>query len=175
MYVTHDQIEAMTMGSRIAVMRDGRIHQVGEPLEIYQKPRNLFVANFIGTPPMNLVRARLDRDGETAVASGFTLMLPAAVRPAAGGGREVVLGIRPENVVDAREGGRGPTASLLVEVEFVEPLGDEVIVHGRVGEEVLLCKLGPRRVPEAGSRLDVAIELDKVHLFDAETELRLTA
>jgi len=174
-YVTHDQIEAMTMGSRIAVMRDGRIQQVGEPLEIYQRPRNLFVANFIGTPPMNFLKARLDREG-TAVASGFTLTLPPAVRPAPGkDGREIVLGIRPENVVDAREGGRGPTAALPLEVEFVEPLGDEVIVHGRVGEEVLLCKLGPHRVPQAGSRLEVAIELEKVHVFDAGTELRMTA
>jgi multiple sugar transport system ATP-binding protein len=175
-YVTHDQIEAMTMGSRIAVMRDGRIQQVGEPLEIYQRPRNLFVANFIGTPPMNFVKARLDREGAAAVASGFTLTLPPAVRPAPGqDGREIVLGIRPENVVDAGEGGRGPTATLPLEVEFVEPLGDEVIVHGRVGEEVLLCKLGPHRVPQAGSRLEVAIELEKVHVFDAGTELRMTA
>ena len=77
--------------------------------------------------------------------------------------------------MDAREGGRGATASLPLEVEFVEPLGDEVIVHGRVGEEVLLCKLGPHRVPEAGSRLEVAIELEKMHVFDAGTELRMTA
>jgi multiple sugar transport system ATP-binding protein len=175
-YVTHDQIEAMTMGSRIAVMRDGRIQQVGEPLEIYQRPRNLFVANFIGSPPMNLLKARLSRDGTAAVEQGFTLTLPAALRAASGEeGREVVLGIRPENVVEAGEGARGLTASLPVEVEFVEPLGDEVIVHGRVGEAVLLCKLGPHRVPEAGSRLDVAIELDRVHVFDAETELRMTA
>jgi multiple sugar transport system ATP-binding protein len=175
-YVTHDQIEAMTMGSRIAVMRDGRIQQVGEPLEIYQRPRNLFVANFIGTPPMNFLKARLDREGTAAVASGFTLTLPPAVRPAPGeDGREIVLGIRPENVVDAGEGGRGPTATLPLDVEFVEPLGDEVIVHGRVGEEVLLCKLGPHRVPQAGSRLEVAIELEKVHVFDAGTELRMTA
>jgi multiple sugar transport system ATP-binding protein len=175
-YVTHDQIEAMTMGSRIAVMRDGRIQQVGEPLEIYQRPINLFVANFIGTPPMNFLRARLGREGTAAVASGFTLTLPASARVVSGKeDQAVVLGIRPENVVDAREGGRGPTASLPIDVEFVEPLGDEVIVHGRVGEEVLLCKLGPHRVPEAGSRLDVAIELEKVHVFDAETELRMTA
>ncbi len=175
-YVTHDQIEAMTMGSgsRSCAMAD--IQQVGEPLEIYERPRNLFVANFIGSPPMNLLRARLSRDGTAAVASGFTLTLPATLRAASGNdAKEVVLGIRPENVVEAGEGARGLTASLPVEVEFVEPLGDEVIVHGRVGEAVLLCKLGPRRVPEAGSRLDVAIELDRVHVFDAETELRMTA
>ncbi len=177
-YVTHDQIEAMTMGSRIAVMRDGRIQQVGEPLEIYQRPRNLFVANFIGSPPMNLLKARLSRDGTSAVAQAFTLTLPPALRvasPSGDEGRDVILGIRPENVVEAGEGGSGPTASIPVEVDFVEPLGDEVIVHGRVGEAVLLCKLGPHRVPEAGSRLEVAIELDRVHVFDAETELRMTA
>jgi multiple sugar transport system ATP-binding protein len=166
----------MTMGSRIAVMRDGRIQQVGEPLEIYERPRNLFVANFIGTPPMNFVRATLEPEGRAA-ASGFTLPLPHAVRPvlARKEGLRVVLGIRPENIVDAREAHRGPTALLPVEIEFVEPLGDEVIVHGRVGEELLLCKLGPDRVPEVGSRLEVAIELEKMHVFDAETELRLTA
>jgi len=176
-YVTHDQIEAMTMGSRIAVMRDGHIQQVGEPLEIYERPRNLFVANFIGTPPMNFVRATLENGGTAAAASGFTLPLPQAVRSAtaAADGRRVVLGIRPENVVEARLGAPGATASLPIDVEFVEPLGDEVIVHGRVGEEILLCKLGPSRVPEAGSRLEVAIELEKMHLFDAETELRMTA
>ena len=175
-YVTHDQIEAMTMGSRIAVMRDGRIQQVGEPLEIYQYPANLFVAHFIGSPPMNFLRATLERGGAAAAAGGLTLPLPPSVRPAARGeGRKVVLGIRPENVVDASVGGRGPTASLPVEVEFVEPLGDEIIVHGRFGEEVLVFKLGPHRVPDAGSRLNVAIELDTMHVFDAETELRMTA
>ena len=176
-YVTHDQIEAMTMGSRIAVMRDGRIQQVGAPLEIYERPRNLFVANFIGSPPMNFLRATLEGGATAAAATGLRLALPPSVLPAAEGqeGRRVVLGIRPENVVDASVGGRGLTASLPVEVEFVEPLGDEVIVHGRFGEEVLLCKLGPHRIPEAGSRLDVAIELEKVHVFDAETELRMTA
>ena len=175
-YVTHDQIEAMTMGSRIAVLRDGRIQQVGEPLEIYERPRNLFVANFIGTPPMNLVRATLESE-ERAATSGFTLPLPHAIRPALTQkrGLGVVLGIRPENIVDAREAHRGPTATLPLEVEFVELLGDEVIVHGRVGEELLLCKLGPDRVPEVGSRVEVVVEVEKMHVFDAETELRLTA
>ena len=167
---------SMTMGSRIAVMREGRIQQVGEPLEIYERPRNVFVANFIGTPPMNLVRAKLAPGGKAA-ASRFALPLPLAVRPAASDreGHAIVLGIRPENIVNARGVSRGPTASLPVDVEFVEPPGDEVIVHGRVGEEMLLCKLRPDHLPEAGSRLEVAVELEKMHVFDAETELRLTA
>jgi multiple sugar transport system ATP-binding protein len=175
-YVTHDQIEAMTMGSRIAVMRDGRIQQVGEPLEIYQRPVNLFVANFIGTPPMNFLRARLEKGGVAALAAGTSLSLPPSNRPPeTSTGRNVVLGIRPENVVDARDGGEGPTVSLPLEVDFVEPLGDEVIVHGRVGEESLLCKLAPNHIPQPGSRLVVALELSRMHVFDAETELRMTA
>ena len=175
-YVTHDQVEAMTMGSRIAVMRDGRIQQVGEPLEIYQRPVNLFVANFIGTPPMNFLKARLEEGGVASLATGATLSLPPSARPAqAQPGRQVVLGIRPENVVDPGEAGDGPTASLPVEVDFVEPLGDEVIVHGRLGDEVLLCRLAPNRLPAAGSRLEVALELSRMHVFDAETELRMTA
>ena len=175
-YVTHDQIEAMTMGSRIAVMKDGRIQQVGEPLDIYRRPVNLFVANFIGTPPMNFLRARLESGGVASLAGGVTLSLPPAARPPeTQAGRDVVLGIRPENVVDPGEAGEGPTASLPVEVDFVEPLGDEVIVHGRLGDEVLLCKLAPYRVPEAGSRLEVALELSRMHVFDAKTELRMTA
>ena len=175
-YVTHDQIEAMTMGARIAVMRAGRIQQVGAPLEIYQRPVNLFVANFIGTPPMNFLRARLEGDGVASLATGERISLPPESRPrVAAGGRQVVLGIRPENVVDAGEAKEGPTAALPVEVDFVEPLGDEVIVHGRLGEEALLCKLAPNHVPAAGSRLVVAIELARMHVFDAETELRMTA
>jgi multiple sugar transport system ATP-binding protein len=175
-YVTHDQIEAMTMGARIAVMRAGRIQQVGAPLEIYQRPVNLFVANFIGTPPMNFLRARLEGDGIASLATGARLSLPPENRPReAADGRQVVLGIRPENVVDDGEAKEGPTISLPVEVDFVEPLGDEVIVHGRLGEEALLCKLAPTRVPAAGSRLVVAIELSRMHVFDAETELRMTA
>ena len=176
-YVTHDQIEAMTMGSRIAVLRDGRIQQLGGPLEIYERPRNLFVANFIGTPPMNFLPATLERGGAAAAAEGLTLPLPPSIRPAvrAEEGHKVVVGIRPENVVEAGAAGRGPTASVGLEVDFVEPLGDEVIVHGRFGRAVLVCKLDARRIPDAGSRLDVAIELERIHLFDAETELRMTA
>jgi multiple sugar transport system ATP-binding protein len=175
-YVTHDQIEAMTMGSRIAVMREGKIQQVGPPLEVYERPRNLFVANFIGMPPMNFLRAALQRDG-VAVSPSFTLVLPRPLGRGMGGDRErpVILGVRPENVVAASTSSQGPTAPLSIEVEFVEPLGDEVIVHGRIGDDVLLCKMGPRHVPETGTRLEVAVELERVHVFDAETELRLSA
>jgi multiple sugar transport system ATP-binding protein len=170
-YVTHDQVEAMTLGSRIAVMRDGRIQQVGAPLEIYGNPRNVFVAAFIGSPPMNFLPARVDRDSAATLRSGVRVPLPA---DGASEGRKVILGIRPENLFEMPGGPGSGRAALPLEVEFVEPLGDEVIVHGRLGEDSLLCKLAPDSVPEAGIRLEIGVEVAKIHVFDAETELRLT-
>ncbi len=174
-YVTHDQTEAMTMGSRIAVMKDGKIQQVGTPLEIYDRPGNLFVANFIGTPPMNFIPAVL-REGGTALATpGYTLPVPAPLRKetASRDGRKVVVGIRPEHFHDPSDAPSGSLARLAVEVEVVEPLGDEVIVHARAGEDLLVYKLEPRHTPEPGQKLEVAVEVDRLHVFDAETEQRL--
>jgi multiple sugar transport system ATP-binding protein len=170
-YVTHDQIEAMTMGHRIAIMKSGNLQQVGTPLEVYEKPSNLFVASFIGTPPMNFVPATIA--GGKIAASGFELPLPEAWRAAAQDGRKVVLGIRPENVREASRG--GDTTQVRARVDFVEPLGHEVIVHGRVGEDILVAKVDPHRAPEMGSDIALELELDALHLFDAATEQRLTA
>src|SRR6185503_955588 len=141
-YVTHDQVEAMTMGHRISVMNDGKIMQVGNPLELYERPQNVFVANFIGTPPMNFVRGALADGGTRLAASKFSLPIPASLRAAAASqdGRQVVAGIRPENVGDASNPTRGETARIQGEVEIVEPLGHEVIVHARVGDELLVAK-----------------------------------
>ncbi len=176
-YVTHDQVEAMTMGHRIAVMKDGHLQQVGTPLEVYERPVNLFVANFIGTPPMNFVAATVADGGAALAASKFTLPVPRSKRAETAGrdGTRVVAGIRPENILEAAKGGRGETAKVTVEVEIVEPLGHEVIVHGRVGDDVLVAKLEPHEVPSIGSKVDLLLELDALHLFDASTESRLTA
>jgi multiple sugar transport system ATP-binding protein len=174
-YVTHDQIEAMTMGSRIAVMKDGKIQQVGTPLEIYERPENFFVANFIGSPPMNFIPTILSDGGTTLAASKFSLPVPASLRKAAGGRdeRRIVVGIRPENLLEPSKDARGETARLTADVEVVEPLGDEVIVHGRAGDDLLVYKLDPHHSPEAGAKLEVVVELERMHLFDAETERRL--
>jgi multiple sugar transport system ATP-binding protein len=176
-YVTHDQVEAMTMGHRIAVMKDGDLKQVGTPLDLYEKPANLFVASFIGTPPMNFVTATLSDGGSLLSASGFVLPVPAALRPATRGkdGRKVIVGIRPENILEPGKPARGETARLTVEVDIVEPLGHEVIVHGRIGENVLVAKLDPHGAPKMGALVELVVELDALHLFDAETELRLGA
>jgi len=174
-YVTHDQIEAMTMGDRIAVMSKGELQQVGTPLEVYERPANLFVASFIGTPPMNFVPAALADGGATVAASGFRLPLPAALRAGTDGldGRKVVLGIRPENIREAAREGGGETLAVNAKVEFTEPLGHEVIVHGRVGDGLLVAKVDPHRSPKMGDEMPLVIETGAVHLFDAATEQRI--
>ena len=170
-YVTHDQIEAMTMGDRIAVMKTGELQQVGSPLEVYDRPANLFVASFIGTPPMNFIPATIGADGATVAASGFTLPVPAAFSAAAG--QKVVLGIRPENIREAPREAGDRIVTITVKVEFVEPLGHEVIVHGRVGNDLLVAKVEPHRAPQMGEDVRLVIEVDACHLFDPTTEKRL--
>jgi multiple sugar transport system ATP-binding protein len=179
-YVTHDQIEAMTMGHRIAILRSGKLQQVGTPLEVYEQPANLFVAGFIGTPPMSFIPAALADGGSTIVASGFRLSVPPGWRAATAGhdGQKVVLGIRPESIRElGRDGARegSTTVPVTAHVEFVESLGHEVIVHGRVGDDLLVAKVDPRRSPEMGAGVRLAIEVDAIHLFDAGTEQRLAA
>jgi multiple sugar transport system ATP-binding protein len=172
-YVTHDQIEAMTMGNRIAVLNEGKLQQVGAPLELYERPANLFVAAFIGSPPMNFFKATL-RDG-TVEAQGFSLPVPARLRAAIAGkaGAAVVVGIRPEGVLSGDRPPRGDAARVPVTVEIAEPLGDEVIVHARAGDDPMVFRQDPHRMPAIGDRLEVQVELDQLHLFDAGTQRRL--
>jgi len=172
-YVTHDQVEAMTMGHRIAILNAGKLQQVGAPLEVYEKPANLFVAGFIGMPPMNLVKGTLV--GGVVRTSGFELPVAAAARGDAGEGTKVVLGVRPENLVPPGRVPRGQSHPLALTVEIVEVLGDEVVVHGRVGEETLVFKQDPHLPAVVGSTIEVQLELDALHLFDAGSERRLGA
>ncbi|HKR64987.1 MAG TPA: sn-glycerol-3-phosphate ABC transporter ATP-binding protein UgpC [Thermoanaerobaculia bacterium] len=166
-YVTHDQIEAMTMGHRIAVMRDGRIQQVGTPLEVYDRPVNVFVAQFIGTPPMNFFDATM-RAGRLE-ASAFAIPAPARLRE----GQKVRVGIRPENLLRADEQGRGATARIPARVEIVEPIGHEAIVHSSAGPDTLVATFDAHAMPRAGSEIELAIELDALHIFDAASEARV--
>ena len=175
-YVTHDQVEAMTMGHRIAVMKDGKLQQVGTPLELYDRPANLFVATFIGTPPMNLVKATLRNGGTVLEASKFTLPVPQSMRSLTAGidGKAVVFGLRPENISRDGKASRGETGKLSGEVEIVEPLGHEVVVHSRIGDDILVAKLEPHNIPHMGAPIELVAELDAIHLFDAQTEKRIT-
>jgi multiple sugar transport system ATP-binding protein len=176
-YVTHDQIEAMTMGSRIAVMRDGRLQQVGAPMEIYRRPDNLFVASFIGALPMNFVPASVGDSGRTLVASGFSMEVPEALRPATArrDGEQITIGLRPEDLRGAPSGGSdGRSTRISIRVEIGEPLGREVVIHGLCGRDPLVCVLGGAdRLPEIGSRMEVALDPRDAHLFDAKTERRI--
>ncbi len=173
-YVTHDQIEAMTMGSRIAVLNDGALQQVGTPLEVYERPLNLFVAQFIGTPPMNFVAATVGPQGETLETAALRLPTPASWRAAAAraAGRPVVIGIRPEKVglVNGVPPRHDP---LTATVEVVELLGSEAVFHGRVGDDVLIAKAESHRAPSVGARVPLRLDLDALHLFDASTRRRL--
>ena len=178
-YVTHDQIEAMTMGHRIAVMNEGELQQVGTPLEVYEQPANLFVASFIGTPPMNFLPATLADGG----ADGRRLRLPAAgarrrsaPRRPGKDGKKVVAGPAAGEHPRGRPGtSRGGTVPSTAKVEFVEPLGHEVIVHGRVGDDLLVAKVDPHRAPEMGDDDRPGGRAGPLHLFDAATEKRLAA
>ena len=168
-YVTHDQVEAMTMGHRIAVMNGGKIQQVGTPLEIYDHPANLFVAQFIGTPPMNFFPATL----AGGVIDAGRFQLPAPDRFASAGSRQVVVGIRPESIGNTGPSGRGRTGSLSGVVEVVEPLGHEAVVHTRVADAMLVASFDAHSMPRRGQPIELSIEIESIHLFDAETELHL--
>ncbi len=176
-YVTHDQIEAMTMGHRIAVLKEGKLQQLGTPLEVYERPANIFVAQFIGSPPMNFLDATLDANGTTLAGPGFTLPVPQSLRAvtAGKGGKKVKVGIRPDHIMLPGQEVRGETAKLGAKVEIVEPLGNELIVHASLGEFTLVFRMPPQQPPETGTTIPVAVELDNLHLFDADTEKRLTA
>jgi multiple sugar transport system ATP-binding protein len=174
-YVTHDQVEAMTMGHRIAVLHAGKLQQVGTPLEVYEHPANLFVAAFIGTPPMNFLDARLAEGGTVLDTAGGRLPVPRrlAAALASRAGRNLVAGIRPENVIAEGRAPRGDSVPLAVAVEIAEPLGDARVVHARAGEGSLVFKQDPHRPAEIGSRAEIRVELDGLHVFDAETQQRI--
>ncbi len=173
-YVTHDQVEAMTMGDRIAVLERGRLQQVGAPLEVYERPANVFVAGFIGTPPMNLLAATLTTDRERLAGDGFELPVPAACRSLLTPGNDhLVVGIRPENLHLKEDEARGETAPLTLTVEIVETLGHQATVHGRVGRELVAASLDPHFTAEPGTDVPLHVDLGSVHLFDAQTEMRI--
>ncbi|MEO8033046.1 MAG: sn-glycerol-3-phosphate ABC transporter ATP-binding protein UgpC [Acidobacteriota bacterium] len=168
-YVTHDQIEAMTMGHRITVMREGKIQQVGTPQQVYAKPANLFVAQFIGTPPMNLVNAVVA--DSTFRASSFSLPIAASRRASLREGQKVTLGIRPEHIGDASRPTHGSQVRIDTLVDVVEPIGHETIVYASAGDEHLVAIFDPQATPRAGDTVPMVIDADLVHVFDTATEI----
>jgi multiple sugar transport system ATP-binding protein len=175
-YVTHDQVEAMTLGDRVVVMRDGRVQQVGEPLELYYQPANRFVAGFLGSPAMNFVTLRIAaaNGGLSASNEGMRLHLPSQVTERLGGhvGRELIFGIRPE---DLRVAGEADPPGLTFEalVEVVERLGSETLLDMRVGQDSFVASVEPTAPARMRDRLRLAINPERMHFFDRETEAAL--
>ena len=164
-YVTHDQIEAMTMADKIVVMRDGRIEQVGAPLELFDRPANLFVAGFIGSPSMNLLKGVMRKGAKPGVEIAGTLF-PIAADNAARDGQAVVYGVRPEHLEIHPDG-------VPAKISVVEPTGSETLVFLRFGEGEMVALFRERHDFKPGDTLKLKPRLDQIHLFDAETGKRL--
>ncbi|HEX4765041.1 MAG TPA: sn-glycerol-3-phosphate ABC transporter ATP-binding protein UgpC [Lichenihabitans sp.] len=177
-YVTHDQVEAMTLASRIAVMQAGSVQQFDEPQRIYDRPANMFVAGFMGSPAMNFIPAEMmDVDGRPALAvrtaRGGTAML--ALRNGAGAparGREVILGVRPEHLsrVDPAQPPRAGLATLEAPVEVVEPTGAETMAILRVGDLEIVGRFAPDLAPRMGETVTLGVDMTRACLFDPETQ-----
>ena len=175
-YVTHDQIEAMTLGDKVAVMKDGIIQQFGTPKEIYNDPANLFVASFIGSPPMNFIPLRLQRKDGRLLAlldSGQARCeLPLGMHDAGLEDREVILGMRPEQIVLASGDANG-LPSIRAEVQVTEPTGPDTLVFVNLNDTKVCCRLAPDVAPQVGETLTLQFDPAKVLLFDAQTGERL--
>jgi ABC-type sugar transport system ATPase subunit len=168
-YVTHDQVEAMTMADRIAVMSAGRLQQVGTPQEVYEHPTNLFVAQFIGTPPMNTLDGKITTDGgpAVAVAGGGRIPIPHGITTPLDEGHRVVVGVRPEHLTLA------PDGALEMAVRGVEWLGHECLIFGSVGEVPIVIRQTGAVTLEPGTPARLASDASQVHLFDPDTTARL--
>ena len=176
-YVTHDQVEAMTMATRIVVMKDGLIQQVDTPQNLYDKPVNMFVAGFIGTPQMNFINAKLDKkdDGVYVSFEGHSLKLPEdkgndpALRYYMG--KEVIIGIRPECIHDEEIFLNSMKDNVIdVDVDVTELMGAEIYLYLSVGEQNATARVSSRSQARAGDKIKVAIEVSRIHIFDKDTQ-----
>ena len=182
-YVTHDQVEAMTMGHRIAILRPcgtdpsvGNLTQCGTPMEVYDTPANVFTAGFMGTPKMNLLKAKIADDGQGVEYAGVRMPVSAQFREAAqrGRGRDVILGIRSEHIGAAQEVDWKSTSALTGTVEILEPLGHEVIVHFELQGQTLSGRLRTHAaLPAPGDPITLQVNTEAMHLFDPVSEQRL--
>ncbi len=163
-YVTHDQVEAMTMGDRIVIMNEGKSQQVGSSLEVYYNPENLFVSGFIGSPPMNFITGYLKNGKLTNEKFSIDLSKYTEVKKLEG--MRVVLGVRPEDIYLSKDGLELP---LLV----AEPLGNEILLHMDVGQDILVAKVKIEKTKNMGQTPKIKFDLDKIYLFDIDTEQRI--
>jgi multiple sugar transport system ATP-binding protein len=169
-YVTHDQTEAMTLGDRIAIMKEGDLLQLGTPNQVFHHPVNLFVATFIGSPQMNLLSGSLEIEGDSAILSGknFRFVLPNREGYRAG---EVIAGIRPEHLT--RLEGKNEEHFFRAAVEVVEPMGSEAYVYLTGEKGMIVCRLAEEMTPSVGEEVALTAPAERIHLFDPKTELNL--
>jgi multiple sugar transport system ATP-binding protein len=172
-YVTHDQVEAMTLGDRVVVMRDGMVQQEGAPLELYERPANRFVAGFIGSPAMNFIGVTIAANGDAlwVEAPGLRVRVPPqkAERLRRYSGQRVILGLRPETLRPASADSAGDFA-FDATVEVVEPLGSEILLNTRVGESAVVARVDPGVRTNPHERVRLAFDPQRAHFFDAATE-----
>lgn len=174
-YVTHDQAEAMTMGERIVVMKDGLIQQIADPITLYDKPVNRFVAGFIGTPPMNFVKGNIiNKDGKLFFDEGkFRVrVIEAMAKPLEPCmGKEVVFGIRPEDIYDKLFVSDAPPENTIkATCEVIEPMGSEAYLYLSTGRSSLVAKVGGHNKPTLNQDMDLVFDMSKVHFFDKDTD-----
>lgn len=177
-YVTHDQTEAMTLGTRIVVMKDGVIQQVDSPQNLYDKPCNKFVAGFIGAPQMNMIDAAVGKDGSDVTLSfgGHTVALPEGkakkLEEAGYVGKTVTLGIRPEDLHDEESFlSMSPKSVFDATIRVYEMLGSEVLLYFDIDDADFTAKVNPRTTARPGDTIQLALDLEKIHIFDKDTEL----
>ncbi len=173
-YVTHDQAEAMTLGDRVAVLKDGRIQQVAEPQVLYDSPSNLFVASFIGSPSMNFLDIKVaERDGGLQLqARDLVIPLPAELKRNLRGfrGRHATLGIRPEDIHDVEAGPVPERVGVIsARVEVMENMGSDIFLHLAAGGESLLARVAGGSRAQVGDSMELALDMEKAHLFDPST------
>jgi len=182
-YVTHDQVEAMTMGDRIVVMKDGVIHQVDDPISLYDNPKNLFVAGFIGSPPMNFFRGTIqqranglwfaEKTSEASKNGGFSVRIDDRMAETLTShvGKAVVFGVRPEDVNDRKLAGQAnPDQIVHSTVDVVEPMGAEIYLYLNTGSHTFVARVNSRKTTDENQPIDMVFDMRNCHFFDAQTE-----
>ena len=179
-YVTHDQTEAMTLGTRIVVMKDGVIQQVDTPQHLYDSPDNMFVAGFIGSPQMNFINATVGKEGDKYTLNFDKYKVPVPADKSAGGkldayvGKEVIFGIRPEHVHDEAEEIAKADMTFEANVDVTELMGAEIYLYVNIAGQSITARVDPSSKAKVGDTIKICFSLDKLHIFDKDTEQIIT-
>jgi multiple sugar transport system ATP-binding protein len=176
-YVTHDQVEAMTLADRVVVMNNGRIEQIGTPQELYHEPRTRFVAGFIGSPAMNFIPCSIEQNGSMRVRVSPEIALPVppakAARYAGASGRDLLLGLRPEHITEPRRNGGSEPTTFTITLDVVEPMGMETMVYFSVGGTEICARVEPTAAKDAGASMTLQANMENMHLIDASSGMVL--